>query len=67
VAPESVARDDIEPGIVGLRVPAWRRQFEPAAGPRAADEPIAVGAIPYFAWANRAPGAMRVWIPRRDS
>jgi DUF1680 family protein len=21
-------------------------------------------AIPYFAWANRAPGAMRIWIPR---
>lgn len=23
-------------------------------------------AIPYFAWANRAPGAMRVWIPYVD-
>jgi hypothetical protein len=21
-------------------------------------------AIPYFAWANRTPGGMRVWIPR---
>jgi DUF1680 family protein len=21
-------------------------------------------AIPYYAWANREPGAMRVWIPR---
>ena len=32
------------------------------------DEPPAttagtVAAIPYFLWANRAPGPMRVWIP----
>jgi DUF1680 family protein len=26
-----------------------------------------VQAIPYFAWANRGPGGMRVWIPRADS
>jgi DUF1680 family protein len=26
--------------------------------------PVALVAIPYFAWANRGPGAMRVWIPR---
>ena len=24
-------------------------------------------AIPYFAWANRTPGAMRVWIPYVDN
>ena len=30
------------------------------------DAPIEIGAIPYFAWGNRTPGAMRVWIPRRD-
>ena len=24
-------------------------------------------AIPYFAWANRVPGAMRVWIPYVDN
>ncbi len=27
----------------------------------------ALTAIPYFAWANRAPGGMRVWIPYVDS
>ncbi len=27
----------------------------------------ALTAIPYFAWANRAPGAMRVWIPYVDN
>ena len=24
---------------------------------------VTVPAIPYFLWANRAPGPMRVWIP----
>jgi hypothetical protein len=24
-------------------------------------------AIPYFAWANRQPGPMRVWIPLRQT
>jgi DUF1680 family protein len=27
-------------------------------------EPVAITAIPYFAWANREPGAMRVWLRR---
>ena len=26
--------------------------------------PIRAAAIPYYAWANRGPGTMRVWIPR---
>jgi DUF1680 family protein len=26
-------------------------------------QPIPITAIPFFAWANRGPGAMRVWIP----
>ena len=26
-----------------------------------------LSAIPYFAWANRTPGAMRVWIPYVDN
>ena len=25
---------------------------------------VELTAIPYHAWANRTPGAMRVWIPR---
>jgi DUF1680 family protein len=27
-------------------------------------QPITLTAVPYYAWANREPGAMRVWIPR---
>ncbi len=28
--------------------------------------PVHLTAVPYYAWANRGPGAMRVWIPRRN-
>ena len=35
-------------------------------GPRALDPDLA-RAIPYFAWANRAGGAMRMWIPPLSS
>ena len=28
---------------------------------------VTLTAVPYYAWANRGPGAMRVWIPRADS
>jgi DUF1680 family protein len=52
----------------GFRVDmaAWQdtlyRPLPPAARPPRG--PIDLTAIPYYAWANRAPGAMRVWIPR---
>jgi hypothetical protein len=53
------------------RVTANRGPLYPAqtadAGPTAdAGQPassVRLTAIPYFAWANRGPGAMRVWIP----
>jgi DUF1680 family protein len=77
VAPETVARNEIEPGLVGIRLralaeplptPSWPYTAEPndSAGEPSANEPaeVTVDAIPYFAWANRQPGAMRVWIPR---
>jgi DUF1680 family protein len=25
---------------------------------------VVLTAVPYYAWANRGPGTMRVWIPR---
>jgi len=28
--------------------------------------PVPLTAVPYYAWANREPGMMRVWIPRLD-
>jgi len=38
-------------------------------GPRPATtpSPLHLTAVPYFLWANRTPGAMRVWIPLRPS
>ena len=46
-------RADLGPSVVGLSVAA-----------RAAGESVDVGAVPYFAWANRGVGGMRVWVPR---
>jgi hypothetical protein len=52
----------------GFRVDAssWGRQlyrpFRSEAPP--ARQPAGLTAIPYYAWANRALGAMRVWVPR---
>ncbi len=44
----------------------WKdRLYRPvAAAPPASRRRVALTAIPYYAWANREPGAMRVWIPR---
>ncbi|MEU2354015.1 beta-L-arabinofuranosidase domain-containing protein [Streptomyces misionensis] len=38
------------------------RSAQAADGPRAA-EPLELTAIPYYAWANRQDGSMRVWLP----
>jgi DUF1680 family protein len=45
---------------------SWHHQlYRPARpGPAAARQRVELTAIPYYAWANREPGAMRVWIPR---
>jgi uncharacterized protein len=48
--PVTAPRPDIGDAVVGVTVPV--------AGAGTA------GAIPYFAWANRGAGAMRVWVPR---
>jgi len=44
---------------------AWHGQlYQPLTSVRpAAGTPVEVRAIPYYAWANRGPGGMRVWIP----
>jgi DUF1680 family protein len=63
VQPEAAARPDLGEGVVGLRLPGYRR----IGGNPAADQPIELNAIPYYAWANRDVEAMRAWIPRRDA
>jgi uncharacterized protein len=47
----SVPRPDLGEGVVGIAADA------------AAPPGLEIQAIPYFAWGNRDPAAMRVWIP----
>jgi DUF1680 family protein len=37
--------------------------YSPFDAARPPTKPVSLTAVPYYAWANRAPGAMRVWIP----
>lgn len=60
VQPQTVPRGDVADGIVGLSLPATAQM----AGTTSDTE---IGAIPYFAWGNRAVEAMRVWIPTDPS
>ena len=54
-------------GVVVIRGQAWRRDrsawesklYQPAEAPR---ERVDIQAVPYYAWANREPGEMLVWI-----
>ncbi|WP_336217106.1 glycoside hydrolase family 127 protein [Nonomuraea sp. LPB2021202275-12-8] len=55
--PLEVPRSDIEPAMIGVNVPVVDLSSAPPG------ESLTAGAIPYFAWANRQVGAMRVWIP----
>ena len=52
-APATAPRPDVGDAVVGDHGAAGRR-----AGRRGRP------AVPYFAWANRGAGAMRVWVPR---
>jgi DUF1680 family protein len=61
---------DLLDGVVVLRAsgragafPAGRLYADIEDLPRTSRS-VALTAVPYFAWANRQPGAMRVWIPR---
>ncbi|MDQ0577218.1 glycoside hydrolase family 127 protein [Agromyces albus] len=50
--------------IVGARTqPAKTALYRPVANMELATDSRTVRAIPYYRWANRTPGAMRVWMP----
>jgi DUF1680 family protein len=38
--------------------------YRPTTGTDLVQRGVTLTAVPYYAWANRGPGAMRVWIPR---
>ncbi|MFH8468295.1 glycoside hydrolase family 127 protein [Streptomyces sp. NPDC017991] len=43
--------------------PGWWPYLPHGSVPPRPDRPIALTALPYYAWDHRDPGAMRVWIP----
>jgi DUF1680 family protein len=65
-------REDLLGGVMTIEAhgaqldaDAWRHQlYRPTTVERSAARPLNLTAIPYFAWANRGPSAMRVWIPQ---
>ena len=66
-APVDPAPGDLAPVVLRARGSHRPSGRAPLYGPPGADgpgTPITLTAIPYFLWANRTPGAMRVWIPQ---
>lgn len=68
--PQAVTRPDLLGGLVTLAVPgyrvdpaAWSQTLYPSAAASLPRAPLTLTAIPYYAWANRDTGAMRVWLP----
>jgi uncharacterized protein len=61
--PAEVPRPDLGDGFVGIAVPVARGPADGLGTDGGADG-LTAGAVPYFAWANRGAGAMRVWVPR---
>jgi DUF1680 family protein len=54
---------------VGVETEPWADDglYRPLGpDPLVARQPVSLTAVPYYAWANREPGAMRVWIPRTN-
>jgi DUF1680 family protein len=66
-------RPDLLGGVTAIRLRGRARRHETAPWPYPAlaetasaadDDPVEITAVPYFAWANRGIGPMRVWLPR---
>ena len=51
------------PGFA-VNAAAWADAlYYPAAAAPLPRTPLTLTAVPYYAWANRGVGAMRVWLP----
>ncbi|WP_136689512.1 glycoside hydrolase family 127 protein [Halorhabdus amylolytica] len=65
---DATLREDLLEGVVTLEGEAtapsmdgWDgKLYRPTA--ETDDEPVTISAVPYYAWNNRGPGAMRVWL-----
>jgi hypothetical protein len=70
---QAVWRDDLAPGGLMaiqcsgyvLNQDEWQGRLyrRLSSSSRGSPHPLPLTAVPYFAWANRGPNAMRVWIP----
>lgn len=49
-------------GVMTLRMPGWGTRLDASGQPNLLKKQEVV-AIPYYAWANRGPSEMQVWIP----
>lgn len=66
----SVFRDDLLGGVTVIRGKAWRRKlsnwkdilYRPLSNDESDREEFEFTAVPYYAWCNRQPGEMIVWI-----
>ena len=65
VEPVAVPRPDLADDVIGIAIPAVQR-IERAGPAGDAWTSVEIDAVPYFTWANRAVGAMRIWIPVRS-
>jgi DUF1680 family protein len=65
-------REDLLDGVVAIRAAGrvvdigdWEEHlYRPVAGRALAHRETTLTAVPHYAWANRDPGSMRVWIPQ---
>ena len=76
IAPEAslqaTRREDLLGSVVAIEAPgavvdigAWQDElYRPAPTEDLPHREVTLTAVPYYAWANRGPGAMRVWIPQ---
>ena len=70
--PEAVWREDLLGGIMAIKtqgflvdMSSWENiLYRSMAAEKLPYQDLELTAIPYYAWANREPGTMRVWIPR---
>jgi DUF1680 family protein len=64
-------RDDLLGGVVTIEaqgrlidLDGWANTLYRPYGSTLSSQPVTLTAVPYYAWANRGPAAMRVWIPK---
>lgn len=68
---EVIRKPDVLGGVVVVRTEAlaangstWSgKLYQPYDVSQVEYKPVQLTAIPYYAWANREPGAMQVWLP----